>query len=119
MANRPRVNPVLKPELEQTQIDGEISWDQAHERAVVGLLTWRSAFRTHNGFLRVKRSMPEVFGLSVPKGHGRKVNFRTQFFMVVGYEISERVVVRNTKAMSEAKGIETVAIAIRMTNFGP
>ena len=23
MANRPRVNPVLKPELEQTQIDGE------------------------------------------------------------------------------------------------
>ena len=23
MANRPRVNPVLKPELERTQIDGE------------------------------------------------------------------------------------------------
>jgi hypothetical protein len=43
--------------------------------------------------------------------------------MVVGYEISERVVVRNTKAMSEAKAIETVTrhfpIAIRMTNFGP
>jgi hypothetical protein len=71
----------------------------------------------------VKRSVPEVFGLPVPKRHSRKVNFRTEFFMVVGYEISERVVVRNTKAMSEAKAIETVArhfpIAIRMTNFGP
>ena len=56
----------------------------------------------------MKRSMPEVFGLSVPKRHGRKVNFRTQFFMVVGNEISERMVVRNTKAVSEAKAIETV-----------
>ena len=71
----------------------------------------------------MKRSMPEVFGLSVPKRHGRKVNFRTQFFMVVGNEISERMVVRYTKAVSEAKAIETITrhfpIAIRMTNFGP